>query len=492
LSSCGDISSKAAKWRGKSLRSNGRPSSVSHPARERRGFTAIKNRSVKGNPRQVAVDILNRVDKSQAFAEPLLDRVLSGNAIENPSDRSLLTQLVYGTLRMKGRLDWILENLYDGSVADMEGSLKNVLRIGLYQITCLDRIPDYAAVDEAVETAKKIRPGRAALVNALLRNAIRKGKAITPPDYNRDPALHIAIVHSHPLWLVKRWIDLFGPEETLRLCQANNENPPVVFRTNILKTSRDDVLKKLREEGLKAEATAYSPDGIALSGLARPIRQLDLFRQGHIHVQDEASQLIAHLVNPRRGEKVADFCCGVGGKATHMAERMENNGKILAMDLSVKKVNALKTNARRLGIRIIETRHGDVSLLPEAPDTGAYDRVLLDAPCSGLGTLRRNPEIKWRLTEKALSAFPPLQLQLLEGASTCVKRGGVLVYSTCSIMPEENDQVIEIFLTSHTDFHLVDPPRTIPREMIGERGPFRSFPHIQGTDGFYGAVLSRD
>ncbi|MCX5834690.1 MAG: 16S rRNA (cytosine(967)-C(5))-methyltransferase RsmB [Deltaproteobacteria bacterium] len=488
MSSCGDTASKAANWRDKPCRSNGY---LRSRIPQGRGGSAIRNHSGKGNPRRVAVDILNRVDKSQAFAEPLLDRVLSGDTIENPSDRSLLTHLVYGTLRMKGRLDWILENLYDGSYDDLESSLKNVLRIGLYQLTCLDRIPDYAAVDEAVETAKKIRPGRAALVNALLRNAIRKGKSITPPDYNRDPALHIAIVHSHPLWLVKRWIDLFGPGETLRLCQANNENPLVVLRTNILKTTRDDVLKKLREEGLKAEATAYSPDWVTLSGLARPIRQLDLFRQGLIHVQDEASQLIAHLVSPRQGEKIADLCCGAGGKATHMAERMENNGKILAMDLNVKKIHALKTNARRLGIRIIETRHGDVSLLPETPAPDTYDRVLLDAPCSGLGTLRRNPEIKWRLTEEALSAFPPLQIALLKGASTCVKRGGVLVYSTCTIMPEENDQIIESFLSSHPDFQLLDPPGTIPREMIGARGQLRSFPHIHGTDGFYGAVLSR-
>ena len=452
----------------------------------------IRHQSGKENPRRVAVDILNRVDKSQAFAEPLLDRVLSGNTIENPSDRSLLTHLVYGTLRMKGRLDWVLENLYDGSWTDLEGSLKNVLRVGLYQITCLDRIPDYAAVDEAVETVKKIHPGWAALVNALLRNAIRKGKTIKPPDYKQDPALHIAIVHSHPLWIVKRWIDLLGPEDALRLCQANNESPPLALRTNTLKTSRDDVLKSLREEGLKAEATSYSPDGVTLlAGLARPIRQLDLFRRGLIHVQDEASQLIAHLVNPRPGEKVADLCCGSGGKTTHMAERMENNGRILAMDLNVKKINALETNARRLGIRIIETRHGDVSRLFETSSPVACDRVLLDAPCSGLGTLRRNPEIKWRLTEEALSAFPPLQLNLLRCASTCVKKGGVLVYSTCSIMPEENDEIITSFLSCRPDFELLNPPGTIPHEMIGAGGQFRSFPHIHGTDGFYGAVLSR-
>ncbi|HOD35282.1 MAG TPA: 16S rRNA (cytosine(967)-C(5))-methyltransferase RsmB [Syntrophales bacterium] len=452
----------------------------------------MRQQNARGNPRRVAVDILNRVEKDQAFAEPLLDRALSGNAIEKPSDRSLLTQLVYGTLRMKGRLDWVLEKLYDGPPADLESSLKNVIRVGLYQITCLDRIPDYAAVDEAVETAKRIRPGRAALVNALLRNAIRKGKIIKPPDYDRDPALHIAIVHSHPLWLVRRWIDLFGAEDTLMLCRANNENPPLTLRTNTLKTSRDNVLRGLREEGIEAQATAFSPDGVTLpSGLARPIRQLDLFRRGLIHVQDEASQLIAHLVNPRPGEKIADLCCGTGGKTTHMAERMKNDGRILAVDLNGKKIRALEANARRLGIRIIETRRGDVSRPSEIPPPAAFDRVLLDAPCSGLGTLRRNPEIKWRLTEEALSAFPLLQFNLLRSASCCVKRGGVLVYSTCSIMPEENDEIIERFLSSRPDFERLDPPGTIPREMIGARGQFRSFPHMQGTDGFYGALLSR-
>ncbi len=432
------------------------------------------------------------MEKKGAFAEPLLDRVLSGNTIEKPSDRSLLTQLVYGTLRMKGRLDWVLEHLYNGPLADLESSLKNVLRVGLYQITCLDRIPDYAAVDEAVETAKKIRPGRAALVNALLRNAIRKGKTIIPPDYDRDPALHIAIVQSHPLWLVRRWVSLFGPEETLRLCRANNENAPLTLRTNTLKASRDTVLKSLSEEGLRAEATAYSPEGVTLlSGLARPIRQLNFFRRGLIHVQDEASQLIAHLVNPRPGEKIADLCCGAGGKATHMAERMENKGRILAVDLNVQKIRALEANARRLGVRIIETRRGDASRPLEVSPPAAFDRVLVDAPCSGLGTLRRNPEIKWRLTQEALAAFPLLQINLLRNASDCVKKGGVIVYSTCSIMPEENDEIIESFLSSRPDFQLLNPPGTIPREMIGARGQFRSFPHIQGTDGFYGAVLSR-
>jgi 16S rRNA (cytosine967-C5)-methyltransferase len=433
------------------------------------------------------------VDKSQAFAEPLLDRVLSGHTIENPSDRSLLTQIVYGTLRMRGRLDWMIGNLYDGAFEDLEGTLKNILRVGLYQITFLDRIPGYAAVDEAVETTKSMRPGREALVNALLRNAIRKGRTMALPEYERDPALHIAVLHSHPLWLVKRWIRLFGPEKTLTLCQANNENPPIVLRTNTLRTSRQDVLKQLREEGLQAEATAYSPDGVSLSpGFARPLRELTLFRRGHIHVQDEASQLITYLVNPRGGMKVADLCCGAGGKTTHMAERMGNRGSILAIDRSAGKIRSLEANARRLGISIIETQCGDVSLLSRTAAPGPFDRVLLDAPCSGLGTLRRNPEIKWRLREKELSVFPPLQLELLEGASSRVKRGGLLVYSTCTIMPEENDRVIESFLLSHRDFKLAAPPDTIPREMIGTGRAFRSFPHLHGTDGFYGAVLSRD
>jgi 16S rRNA (cytosine967-C5)-methyltransferase len=314
-----------------------------------------------------------------------------------------------------------------------------------------------------------------------------------PPDYARDPALHIAVLHSHPLWLVKRWIGLFGPEKTMLLCQANNESPPLVLRANRLKASRSEVVKQLREEDIQAEATAYSPDGVSLSpGFTRPLRELTLFRRGCVHVQDEASQLIAYLVNPREGMKVADLCCGAGGKTTHMAERMGNRGSILAMDRSAGKIRALKANARRLGIRTIETQCGDVSLLSRAVVPGDCDRVLLDAPCSGLGTLRRNPEIKWRLTEKALSAFPPLQLKLLEGASSCVRSGGVLVYSTCTILPEENDHVIDSFLRTHPDFRLTVPPDTIPREMIGTGRAFRSFPHLHGTDGFYGAVLSRD
>jgi 16S rRNA (cytosine967-C5)-methyltransferase len=449
-----------------------------------------RHSKLRDNPRAIAVDILNRVDRSRAFAEPLLDRVLSGNGVEDPADRSLLTQIVYGTLRMRNRLDWILGNLYEGDFESLEGTLKNILRVGLYQITCLDRIPHYAAVDEAVELTRSVRPGREALINALLRNAIRKSRTMAFPDYDRDPALHIAVLHSHPLWLVKRWIGLFGPERTMALCRVDNDPPPVGLRTNTLKTSRREVLEELRAEGLRAEATAYSPDGVSLSpGFARPLRELEPFRRGHLHVQDEASQLIAYLVNPQGGMRVADLCCGAGGKTTHMAARMGNRGAILAMDRNAGQIRALRANARRLGVRIIEARCGDVSRLSRTAAYGPCDRVLLDAPCSGLGTLRRNPEIKWRLTEMDLSVFPPLQLRLLKEASTCVKSGGVLVYSTCTIMPEENDHVIESFLRSHRDFQLAAPPDTIPREMIGQDGVFRSDPHLHGTDGFYGAVL---
>ncbi len=433
------------------------------------------------------------MDKNRGFAEPLLDRILSADTFENPSDRSLLTQLVYGTLRVRGRLDWILGNFYEGPFEHLDGTLKNILRVGLYQILYLDRIPDYAAVDEAVETTRLLRPGREALVNALLRNAIRKGGSLTPPDYDRDPALHIAVIHSHPLWLVKRWISLFGPGRTMMLCQANNEPPPITLRTNTLKTTRYEVLKQLRAEGIQAEETAYSPDGIILPpGLARPVRDLEPFRCGHIHMQDEASQLIAYLVDPQGGMKAADLCCGAGGKTTHLAQRMENRGWILAVDKSAEKIRALRANARRLGIAIIETRRVDVSLLSAPPDGGAFDRVLLDAPCSGLGTLRRNPEIKWRLTEKELSSLPSLQRKLLEGASACVKRGGWLVYSTCSIMPEENDHVIRDFLSSHREFRLARPPETLPPDVIGKDGVFRSYPNLQDMDGFYGVCLSRN
>jgi 16S rRNA (cytosine967-C5)-methyltransferase len=444
----------------------------------------------KNNPRKTAVQILNRVDEKGAFAEPLLDDVLSRKSFTHSHDRKLLTQLVYGTLRMRGRLDWMIGRIYRGDEKRMDTVLMNILRIGLYQILFTDRIPDFAAVDEAVEIAKEMHPRGAGLVNAVLRTALRRETDIAYPDLEKEPAHHVSIVHSHPRWLADLWISMLGVDETIGLCSADNETPPLTIRVNRLKTTRDRLGRDLIEEGYEVQSTAFSPDGLNVQ-LPGPVRGLRHFREGYFQIQDEASQMIAYLLDPLPGERIMDVCSGSGIKTTHLAERMGNQGSILAVDVHQGKLAALKGLAGRLGITIIKTLEGDARLDQGDDFRGAFDRVLVDAPCSGLGTLRRNPEIKWRLTSRDMAAFLPLQKEILGRSAFYLKRGGILVYSTCTIAEEENEEVVDSFLAENRDFRPVRPPASIDKRLISDRGFFQTFPHRHGTDGFFGAVLMK-
>jgi 16S rRNA (cytosine967-C5)-methyltransferase len=441
------------------------------------------------SPRELAVEILNRIDQKGGYAEPLLDAALSGEGIPNPHDRGLLTELVYGTLRMRGRLDWIVSRLYRGDDAALETPVRNIIRTGLYQLLFTDRIPPFAAVNEAVGIAKKGCPAAAGLVNAILRNALREKESIAWPDMARDPGRAIAVLHSHPRWLVERWLDEYGIDETIAICRTNNGIPPLVVRVNGLKTSREKAVAALAAEGITAEKTRFSPDGVLLSTPAAGLRETAAFRDGLVRVQDEASQLVARLVAPRPGERILDLCAGAGGKTLHMAALMENRGEIVAVDLHPDKLNLLAAEAGRLGVAIVKTHTADATAMPDL-FRGAFDGVLLDAPCSGLGTLRRNPEIRWRIVPPDLEKSMSLQKRLLRKAADCVKPGGRLVYSVCTETPEENEAVVVDLLSTRSEFKRI-PPEGIPPELVDADGFFRTFPHRHGTDGFFGAVCVR-
>lgn len=445
---------------------------------------------MKQNPRKSALRILNRVDAG-AFAEPLLNACLSEGGWENIHDRRLLTQLVYGVLRMRGRLDRLLAQVYRGRFEKMETGLKNILRAGLYQILFMDRIPHHAAVNESVRLAKKNFPGREALVNAVLRNAIRSLDEPGYPELETEPAEHIAVVYSHPLWLVRRWIGIFGVEETLALCRAGNENAPLCIRANRLKASRDALLERLSGKGFEVRPTLFSPDGIELTHVPRALGETELFKKGFFQIQDEGSQLVSRMVDPRAGEQILDACCGVGGKTTHLAELMADRGGLLALDIQEGKLESLARLARRLGIAIIEMKAADAAQDLGSEFHNRFDRVLIDAPCSGLGTLRRNPEIKWRLREEDLNTFPELQRRILESAARYVKPGGILVYSTCTVMPEENEAVIRDFLDRCPGYRLTAPGNISP-ELVDDAGFFRTYPLRHAMDGFFGAKMVKD
>ncbi len=440
-------------------------------------------------PRGMAVDILNRVTVTDAYAEPLLDACLSAHYLPNVHDRRLLTELVYGVLRMRGHLDWLIAEFYRGRLASIHPVVLNIIRTGLYQLIYTQRIPLFAVVDEAVKLAKGLEPQSASLVNAILRTYLRKRDTLIYPSPEADPVAHIATVHSHPPWLVKEWLKSLGQEETLTLCRANNEVPPVFLRVNRLKATPEEVLAELEKEGIAAEKTVFSPDGLRLSSRGSSLRTTASYQKGHLLVQDEASQLIAPLLAPRPGEQVLDICSGTGGKTAHLAALMENRGKILALDIKGKKLASLRELMERLGIAIVETREADATAGPGRALAGRFDRVLVDAPCSGLGTLRRNPEIKWRLKAREIKEFAGLQKAILHNAAACLKEGGTLVYSVCTVLPEENEAVVADFLKRHQDFHPIPPPPAIDRRLIDEEGFFRTRPDRHGTDGFFATVF---
>jgi 16S rRNA (cytosine967-C5)-methyltransferase len=442
-------------------------------------------------PRGMAVEILNRVELTDAYAEPLLDACLSNHYLPNIHDRRLLTQLVYGVLRMQGHLDWIIRTYYRDNIISLNIFIKNILRTGLYQLLYTNRIPIFAVVDEAVNLAKIHHPAGASLVNAILRNYLRKREGLVYPLLEEDPLKHIAVVHSHPPWLIKRWLKIFGVEETLALCAANNNIPPATLLVNRRKVSREQAREKLAAEGIETKETTFSPDGLVLAGHGSSLRETASYRDGHILLQDEASQLIAHLFAPRPGERVLDLCAGTGIKTTHLAEIMRNAGTILAVDIKERKLASLRELADRLGVGIVETRVGDATADLGPTFHEQFDGVLVDAPCSGLGTLRRNPEIKWRLRARDIKAFSGLQKKMLSRAAAYVKRGGTLAYSVCTVMPEENEAVIDDFLRRHNNFRPATPPESIDRSMIDEKGFFRTSPARQDMDGFFGAVLVR-
>ncbi len=439
--------------------------------------------------RGIAVEILNRIELKGAYAEPLLDSYLSGNNIKNRQDRGLITELVYGVLRNRNRLDWAITRVYTGVFDAMEIPVRNIIRTGVYQLLYTDRIPPFAAVNEAVAIAKNIRPAAAGLVNAVLRNVIRKKDGIIWPDLAGDAIPAISVNYSHPVWMVERWAKLYGIEETIAICRANNEIPPLTVRVNTLKTSREEVISALKNGGVSARPALFSPEGIAILDNSAGLRETAPFRQGLIRMQDEASQLVAHLLSPQPDEQALDLCAGAGGKTLHLAALMQNRGEITAVDINRAKLGQLQAEAKRLGVTIVRIIQGDGGRRKEGISK-VFDKVLVDAPCSGLGTLRRNPEIRWRLASGDIRALQQKQKNLLENAANLVKPGGRLAYCVCTTTPEETEEVVADFLRSDQRFKLTLPPH-LPAALIAADGFLRTFPHRHLLDGFFGAVLVR-
>ena len=373
----------------------------------------------------------------------------------------------------------------------IESGILNILRLGLYQIFFLSRTPSSAAVNESVELAKPFRgEGGAGFVNAVLRSAIRQKDGIRYPDIAEDPALHISVVQSHPQWLVQRWVKEMGVEETTKICTLTNQISPLTLRTNTLKMNRKDVMEKLRQKELSPFPTTYSEEGIVLKD-PPPTSELPFIKEGLYIIQDEASQLVTYILDPKPGERILDACAAPGGKTTHMAQKMENQGDIYALDLSKGKIDLIEEMCQRLGIRIVKTTKGDAAQSLPIPQGMKFDRILADVPCSGFGTLRRNPDLKWRRGEKDVKRLRELQSSILRNLSVYMKEGGVLIYSTCTVFHEENEDVVEKFLDECPEFQLDRMDKVLPEKchtFIHSRY-FKTFPPKNEMDGFFVARL---
>jgi 16S rRNA (cytosine967-C5)-methyltransferase len=406
-------------------------------------------------------------------------------------DRAFLTELTYGTLRWRGRLDWVIRHFSSVPVEKIEREILNVLRLGLYQIFFLSRTPPRAAVNESVESAKQFRGrGGAGFVNAILRSVLRQKEKIPFPDPADDPALHLSVMESHPLWLVRRWIDEIGIEETEMACVANNQIAPLTLRTNTLKIDREHLIEKLTRQGLNPFPASFSGEGILLKD-PPPTSELPFLKEGLYLIQDEASQLIVPILDPRPGERILDACAAPGGKTTHMAQKMENDGEIHALDLNKRKLDLIEEVCFRLGVKMVKGIRGDASRPLPGPEGLRFDRILADVPCSGFGTLRRNPDLRWRKREEDVGRLSGLQASILRNLSGYLKEGGLLVYSTCTVFHEENEDVVEDFLDSHPDFRLEGIEKILPERchpFIGN-GYFKTFPPKDGMDGFFAARL---
>jgi 16S rRNA (cytosine967-C5)-methyltransferase len=429
------------------------------------------------DPRQCALDVLHAAAaRPKRFVDEILDQHAAAAGLSH-ADRAFVMELVYGATRRRLTLDWLIERYSKRPLDTLDAQLRLIVQLALYQLLFMDTVPDYAAVNEAVETAKRrIHAGAAKFANGLLRAVLRAKDALPYPSPDDDLAEHIAVVHSHPRWLVRRWLEQFGRDRTIEICTADNLAPPVTLRANTLKITRDQLIDHLRAEQVEAEPADGDESAVRVR-TKTPLAELETYRRGEFYVQDVSAMRVARLLDPQPGERVLDLCAAPGGKTTHCAELMHDEGRLVACDLDEKRLDVLRANVARLGLTCIEPARCDARHLPQLIPTGAFDRVLLDVPCSNTGVLRRRVEARWRIAPEDIASLAARQAELLETAHRMLRTGGILVYSTCSVEPEENDQTVRAFLSRHGEYRIEH------EELI--------LPTANGPDGAYMARITR-
>jgi 16S rRNA (cytosine967-C5)-methyltransferase len=442
--------------------------------------------------RETALKILYDINQNEAYSNISVNKHLESSNLKG-IDRAFATDIVYGTVKWLLQIDYIIDKFSSVKLKKLSPWILNILRLGIYQLLHTDKIPVSAACNTSVDLAKRYgHQASSRFVNAVLRN-ISKNIDNLPYPAKAETADYLSIVYSHPKWMVEKWIQLFGLEFTESLLKSNNEVPEFSIRVNTLKTSRDELIEALHKEGIKAGFGKYLDEAAVLENPSS-ITRLDSFNKGLFQVQDESSMLVSRVLAPKEGELIIDVCSAPGGKATHMAQLMNNKGVIMARDVHPHKLKLIETAAARLGTDIIKTDIFDACKLDETM-IGKADRVLVDAPCSGLGIIRKKPDIKYSRSFCDIDEIVSLQRAILSNAAQYVKVGGCLVYSTCTILPEENLNNVKEFISDNKQFRLTGFKELLPEKLkfdSSDEGFIQLYPNKNQTDGFFISKMIRE
>lgn len=445
----------------------------------------------KRDAREASLLALQRVEEDGAFVNLALAEVLSATPMEQ-RDKSLATEITYGVITHRLTLDWMISQAAARPVEKIDSLLLQILRIGFYQLFYLNRIPASAAVYATVELVKKgKKKGLAPFVNGVLRGALRSKDQLPWPERSHNEAVYLSLRHSHPQWLVERWLENYGSLETEALLQANNKQAPLTARVNTLRTNRDDLLTSLAGEGFLATPSQVAPEGVIFKTGGR-LTSLATYRQGLFQVQGESAMLAAMMLAPVPGENVLDCCSAPGGKTTHLAQLMKNRGRILALDLYPHRVALVDANCSRLGVNMVRTDCLDAREISPAK-LGFFDKIMLDVPCSGFGVLRRKPDLKWRRREEDIAKLAQLQKELVAAAVSVLKPGGSLLYCTCTNEPEETEEVVAQALSCHQELRLEDFSCRLPVQLQAAVANYgiHLLPHRHQLDGFFISLLKK-
>lgn len=436
--------------------------------------------------RELALRVLYDVNENKAYSNIALNKYIESADVKS-LDARFITELVYGVIKWKKKLDFIIEQFSNIKIKKISPWILSILRIGLYQILYMDKVPVHSACSESVNLAKRYGHNASGkYVNGVLRNVARNINNITYPKKEKDLIAYLSVEYSHPEWMVEEWVLRYGDDFAQKLLESNNKIPCFSIRVNTLKTTKSDLIKILENEGVRVQEALYEEEALIIEKFSS-IAKLQAFKNGLFQVQDESSMLVSRILDPKLGDVVVDMCAAPGGKSTHIAQLMQNKGVVISRDVHEHKIKLIDELAKRLEIDIIKSELYDACKLDNSL-IGKADRVLVDAPCTGLGVIRRKPDIKWARNLNDIEDIVKIQKAILNNAAKYVKSGGFLVYSTCTIEPRENEMVVEEFIKENKEYEKVDITPLLPDKLKKPSaidGKLQLYPNVDGVDGFF-------